>query len=107
MVETGEEAIHLHDLDLQWEVFKRAFIPCSTKQVIQQRMNTFSNQSHNQIKDQHTDILTWLNPYGEKSTTPANVTAWSSLLMQNERITKDFTREFLTIDHRQMTLHDI
>jgi hypothetical protein len=32
---------------------------CSTTQVFQQRMNTFSNHSHNQIKDQHTDVFTW------------------------------------------------
>jgi hypothetical protein len=30
-----------------------------TTQVFQQRTNTFSNHSHNQIKDQHTDVLTW------------------------------------------------
>jgi transposase InsO family protein len=32
---------------------------CSTTQVFQQRTNTFSNHSHNQIKDQHTDVFTW------------------------------------------------
>jgi hypothetical protein len=32
---------------------------CSTTQVFQKRMNTFSNHSHNQIKDQHTDVFTW------------------------------------------------
>jgi hypothetical protein len=32
---------------------------CSTTQVFQQRKNTFSNHSHNQIKDQHTDVFTW------------------------------------------------
>jgi hypothetical protein len=31
--------------------------------------------------------------------------SWSSLLMQRKRLQRDFTREFLTIDHRQMTLH--
>jgi hypothetical protein len=60
MEETRDEATRLHDLDLQQEwVFKQALIPCSTTQVFQQRMNTFSNHSHNQIKDQHTDVLTW------------------------------------------------
>ena len=54
----GDEAFH--DLDLQQEqVFKKDLIPCSTTQVFQQRMNTFSNHSHNQIKDQHTDVFTW------------------------------------------------
>jgi hypothetical protein len=32
---------------------------CLTTQVFQQRTNTFSNHSHNQIKDQHTDVFTW------------------------------------------------
>jgi hypothetical protein len=32
---------------------------CSTTQVFQQRTNTFSNHSHNQIKYQHTDVFTW------------------------------------------------
>jgi hypothetical protein len=32
---------------------------CSTTQVFQQRTNTFSNHSHKQIKDQHTDVFTW------------------------------------------------
>jgi hypothetical protein len=32
---------------------------CSTTQVFQQRTNAFSNHSHNQIKDQHTDVFTW------------------------------------------------
>jgi hypothetical protein len=60
MAENGDEATRLHDLDLQQEwVFKQALIPCSTTQVFQQRMNTFSNHSLNQIKDQHTDVLTW------------------------------------------------
>jgi hypothetical protein len=36
---------------------------------------------------------------------PANVTTWSSLLMQRKRLQRDFTREFLRIDHQQMTLH--
>jgi hypothetical protein len=35
----------------------------------------------------------------------ANAATWSSLLMQRKRLQRDFTREFLTIDHRQMTLH--
>jgi hypothetical protein len=34
-------------------------IECSTTHVFQQRTNTFSNHSHNQIKDQHTDVFTW------------------------------------------------
>jgi hypothetical protein len=34
-------------------------IICSTTHVFQQRTNTFSNHSHNQIKDQHTDVFTW------------------------------------------------
>jgi hypothetical protein len=34
-------------------------LDCSTTQVFQQRTNTFSNHSHNQIKDQHTDVFTW------------------------------------------------
>jgi hypothetical protein len=63
---------------------------CSKTQVFQQRMNTFSNHSHNQIKDQHTDVLTWYNPYGDTSTSPANATTWSSLLMQKKNITKIF-----------------
>jgi hypothetical protein len=36
-----------------------AHLKCSTTQVFQQRTNTFSNHSHNQIKDQHTDVFTW------------------------------------------------
>jgi hypothetical protein len=32
---------------------------CSTTHIIQQRTNTFSNHSHNQIKDQHTNVFTW------------------------------------------------
>ena len=60
MIENGDEATQLHDLDLQQEwVFKQALIPCSTTQVFQQRMNTFSNHSHNQIKDQHTNVFMW------------------------------------------------
>jgi hypothetical protein len=37
----------------------------------------------------------------------ANATTWSSLLMQRKRLQRDFTRYFLTIDHRQMNLHAI
>jgi hypothetical protein len=56
----GYEETQLHDLYLQKErIFKHALIPCLTTQVFQQRMNTFSNYSHNQIKDQHTDVFTW------------------------------------------------
>jgi hypothetical protein len=106
MTENGDEATQLHDLDLQQkQVFKQALIPCSTTQLFQQRANTFSNHSHNQIKDQHTDVFRWQNPYEETSTAPTNVATWSSLLMQRKRLQRDFTREFLTIDHRQMTLH--
>jgi hypothetical protein len=36
---------------------------------------------------------------------PTNVATWRNLLMQKKNITERFTREFLTIDHRQMTLH--
>jgi hypothetical protein len=32
---------------------------CSTTRVFQQRTNTFSNHSHNWIKDQHTDVFMW------------------------------------------------
>jgi hypothetical protein len=60
MTEIGYEATRLHDLDLQHEwVFKQALIPCSTTQVFQHRMNTFSNHSHNQIKDQQIDVFMW------------------------------------------------
>jgi hypothetical protein len=33
--------------------------------------------------------------------------AWSNLLMQKKNITKRFTREFITINHQQMTLHPL
>ena len=32
---------------------------CSTTQVFQQRTNTLNNHPHKQIKDHHTDLLTW------------------------------------------------
>jgi hypothetical protein len=41
------------------DVWYEDIIIYSTTQVFQQRMNTFSNHSHNQIKDQHTDVFTW------------------------------------------------
>ena len=60
MTENGDEENRLNDLDLQQEwVFKQALIACSTTQVFQLRMNTFSNYSHDQIKYQHTDVFTW------------------------------------------------
>ena len=48
-----------------WETYweksstEESRIYCSTTQVFQQRTNTFSNHSQNQIKDQHTDVFTW------------------------------------------------
>jgi hypothetical protein len=42
-----------------WKVLYLTCVNCSTTQVFQQRTNTFSNHSHNQIKDQHTDVFTW------------------------------------------------
>jgi hypothetical protein len=35
---------------------------------------------------------------------PNNVTTWRKLLMKKKKITKRVTREFLTINHQQMTL---
>jgi Ca2+-binding EF-hand superfamily protein len=32
---------------------------CLTTPIFQQRMNTFSNHSHNQIKYQHTNVFMW------------------------------------------------
>jgi hypothetical protein len=36
---------------------------------------------------------------------PTNTTTWRNLLVQKKNIIEIFTREFFTIDHRQMTLH--
>ena len=38
---------------------------------------------------------------------PANVATWRNLLMQKKNIIERFTRYFLTIDHRKMTLHSL
>jgi hypothetical protein len=56
-------------------------------------MNTFNKNSHNQIKDQHNDVLTWLNPYGETSMAPTNTTTWSSLLMKKKKYYKEILQE--------------
>jgi hypothetical protein len=32
---------------------------CSRTQVLKHKTKTFINHSHNQIKDKHTDVLTW------------------------------------------------
>jgi hypothetical protein len=45
--------------NVEKEAFQGCDANCSTTQVFQQRTNTFSNHSHNQIKDQHTDVFTW------------------------------------------------
>jgi hypothetical protein len=67
----SETMLNFHYVRLKHEVYFILFMylnhkqielhhsQCSTTQVFQQRTNTFSNHSHNQIKDQHTDVFTW------------------------------------------------
>jgi hypothetical protein len=57
--ETRNEKCCLGKEDESWLWHRRMGHMCSTTQVFQKRTNTFSNHSHNQIKDQHTNVFTW------------------------------------------------
>jgi hypothetical protein len=71
--------------------------------VFPHRMNTFNNHSHDLIKDQYTDIFTWLQP--SKMETIHIPNQHNHLRQYISAKEKYFTREFLAIDHQQMTLH--
>ena len=58
-------------------------------------MNYLSDEVHVQLNVFATLMLNWV--FGDAAT-------WSYLLMQRKILQRYFTREFLTIDHQQMTL---
>jgi hypothetical protein len=106
MNQNGYEPTRLHSINLQQEwVFKQVLIPCLTTQVFQHRTNTFSNhtQSDQRSTPQCFDVVKPL--WGNIHSLSEHGHLEQFINAKRKRLQRDFTSEFLTIDHQKMTLH--